>query len=87
MISKLTSQITQDSLATVDTLTQAYSDKWAGADEVEHANAIIAFMYSNDLIYIVLGVTLIIWCVLLFFMFRVDRKVSALEERINSEEK
>lgn len=81
-----TSQLVQDSLATVDTLTQVYSDKWEAANEVEHANAIIAFMYSNHLIYVVLGVTLIIWSVLLFFLFRVDRKVSALEEKLNSEE-
>lgn len=57
----------QDSTAVVDTLTQAYSEVWAGQESVEEANAIIAFMYSNDLIYVVLGVTLIIWSVLLFF--------------------
>lgn len=71
----------------VDTLTQAYSDIWAGNETVEPANALIAFMYSNDLIYVVLGVTLIIWSVLLYFMIRVDRKVASLEEKINSEEK
>lgn len=71
----------------VDTLTQAYSDIWAGNESVEPANALVAFMYSNDLIYVVLGVTLIIWSVLLFFMIRLDRKVATLEEHINSEEK
>lgn len=71
----------------VDTLTQAYSDIWAGKKSVEPANALVAFMYSNDLIYVVLGVTLIIWSVLLFFMIRLDRKVATLEEHINSEEK
>ena len=70
----------------VDTLTQAYSNIWAGTESVA-PNAIIAFMYSNDLIYVVLGVTLIIWIVLLYFMIRVDRKVASLEEKINSEEK
>ncbi len=75
-----------DSTAVVDTLTQAYSDIWAGNVAVEPANAFIAFMYSNDLIYVVLGVTLIIWSVLLYFMVRVDRKVASLEEKINSEE-
>ena len=43
-------------------------------------------MYSSDLIYVVLGVTLIIWTILLFFMIRVDRKVASLEVKINSEE-
>lgn len=74
----------EDSVAVVDTLTQAYSDKWAGAENVEQANAFVQFMYSNDLIFVVLGVTLIIWAVLLFFMFRVDNKVSTLEEKIKS---
>lgn len=69
-----------------DTLTQVYSEKWTGAEQAEHANAVIAFMYSNDLIFIVLGVTLIIWFVLLFFLFRVERKVAALEEQLNSDE-
>ncbi len=73
----------EDSVAVVDTLTQAYADKWSGA-ELEQTNAFISLMYSNDLIFVVLGVTLIIWAVLLFFMFRVDSKVSSLEEKINS---
>ncbi len=76
-----------DSLSVVDTLTQAYSDKWEGESLAESSNAFITFMYSNDLTYVVLGVTLIIWSVLLFFMIRVDRKVSSLEETINNEEK
>lgn len=73
----------EDSVAVVDTLTKAYAEKWSGA-ELEQTNAFITFMYSNDLIFVVLGVTLIIWAVLLFFMFRVDSKVSSLEKKINS---
>jgi hypothetical protein len=73
----------EDSVAIVDTLTQAYAEKWSGA-ELEQTNAFITLMYSNDLIFVVLGVTLIIWAVLLFFMFRVDSKVSSLEKKINS---
>ncbi len=75
----------EDSVAVVDTLTQAYAEKWSGA-ELEQTNAFISLMYSNDLIFVVLGVTLIIWAVLLFFMFRVDSKVSSLEDKINSVE-
>jgi hypothetical protein len=41
-------------------------------------------MSSNELIYVVLGVSLIIWFILLFFLFRVDKKVSKLEEQIQS---
>lgn len=76
-----------DSLSVVDTLTQAYSNKWKGENLVESSNAFISFMYSNDLTYVVLGVTLIIWSVLLFFMIRVDKKISSLEETIKNEEK
>ena len=76
----------EDSVAVVDTLTKAYADKWSGA-ELEQTNAFISLMYSNDLIFVVLGVTLIIWSVLLFFLLRVDKKVTSLEEKINSSDK
>ena len=77
----------EDSLATVDTLTEAYSDQWAGTNGAEEASAFIQLMTSNELIYVVLGVSLIIWLVLLFFLFRVDRKVSKLEDQIQSSNK
>jgi CcmD family protein len=41
-------------------------------------------MSSNDLIFVVLGVSLIIWLILLFFLFRVDKKVTNLEEQIKN---
>lgn len=75
-----------DSTAKVDTLTQVYTEIWAGNETVEPTNAFIGFMYSSDLIYVVLGVTLTIWTILLFFMIRVDRKVTSLEVKIKSEE-
>ncbi|MEX2478897.1 MAG: CcmD family protein [Gracilimonas sp.] len=74
----------EDSLAVVDTLTEAYSDQWAGANGAEETGAFIQLMSSNDLIFVVLGVCLIIWLVLLFFLFRVDKKVSNLEEQIKT---
>lgn len=74
----------EDSLAAVDTLTQTYSDQWSGASGAEEASAFIQFMSSNDLIFVVLGVSLIIWLVLLFFLFRVDKKVTKLEEQIQT---
>ncbi|MEX0843753.1 MAG: CcmD family protein [Balneolaceae bacterium] len=74
----------EDTLAVVDTLTQAYADQWSGPAVAEDAGAFIQFMSSNELIYVVLGVSLIIWAVLLFFLFRVDKKVSKLEEQIKS---
>ncbi len=53
----------------------AYS-QWAGA---ESDNVIIQTMASNDLIFVVLGVTLIIWFTLLFSLYRLDRKLTRLE--------
>ena len=71
---------TQDeSPVRVDTLTESYSGRWEGVEGVEESSAFIQFMASDDLIWVVLGVSLIIWFVLLFFMIRVDKKVSMLE--------
>lgn len=75
---------TQDeSSVAVDTLTESYSGRWEGVEGVEESSAFIQFMASNDLIYVVLGVSLIIWFILIYFMIRVDRKVSKLEQSIN----
>lgn len=68
----------------VDTLTKSYSDQWGAMEHMEEASAFVQMMASNDLIFVVLGVSLIIWFVLLFFMIRVDRKVTRLEKDINS---
>lgn len=74
----------EDSLAAVDTLTEAYADKWSGPTGGQDVSAFIQFMSSNELIYVVLGVSLIIWFVLLFFLIRVDKKVAKLEDQIKS---
>lgn len=70
-----------DTAAAVDTLTKAFENKWHAASEMSSSNAIIQAMGSHNLIFIVLGVTLIIWFVLLFFIIRVDRKVTTLEKK------
>lgn len=76
----------QDSTNTaVDTLTNSYSGKWEGAEGIEQTSAFIQFMASNELIFVVLGVSLIIWFVLLFYLIRVDRNVSKLEESLKEE--
>ena len=64
----------------IDTLITAYSEKWIGADE-QSAGYFIRFMNSNDLIFVVLGVSLIIWFLLLFFLIRLDKKVTRLEKQ------
>lgn len=75
------------SQTTVDTLSSSYSDKWAGVENPEQSSGFIQFMSSNDLIFVVLGVSLIIWFVLLFFIIRVDRKVSNLEKTVDEDNK
>jgi len=83
-----TEKFTQDSAeSSVDTLTSSYSDQWAGVEGAEQTSGFIQFMASNDLIYVVLGVSLIIWFVLLFYMIKVDRNVSRLEEAIENRSK
>lgn len=76
----------QDSTKTaVDTLTNSYSGKWEGVEGIEQSSGFIQVMASNDLIFVVLGVSLIIWFVLLFYLVRVDRKVNKLEESLKKE--
>mgnify|MGYP000026182513 CR=1 FL=1 len=64
-----------------DSIIMDYSDKWTGVMP-EDPNAFIQFMSSNDLIFVVLAVSLIIWFVLVFYLVRVDRKITAIEEKV-----
>lgn len=75
-------QVQEDTAAVVDTLSESYSQKWDGAAAVEQAGPMMQAMASNDLIFIVLGVSLIIWLVLLFFLIRIDKKVGQLEDEL-----
>jgi len=75
-------QAQEDTAASVDTLTKAYSQKWDAASNLQHANPVLKAASSHDLIFIVLAVTLIIWFVLLFFIIRVDKKLGELENEM-----
>jgi hypothetical protein len=81
---KFMNLIQDSSSASVDTLTQSYSDKWEGTQGIEQSSDFLQFMASGDLIFIVLGVSLIIWFVLLFYIIKVDLSLSKIEESINS---
>jgi hypothetical protein len=72
----------QDSAVVLDTLSQAYSDKWM-ASSLETESFFASFMSSNNLIFVVLGVTLIIWTVLIVYLTRIDKKLSTLENHQN----
>lgn len=73
--------VQQDSIA-ADTLTEAYSQKWDAAVQMDQSGSLMKAAASHDLIFIVLGVSLIIWFILLFFIIRTDRKISKLEETV-----
>lgn len=72
--------------SSVDTLSSSYSDQWTALENTDQSSAFIQFMSSNDLIFVVLGVSLIIWFVLLFFIVRVDKKVTKLEKLVEENE-
>jgi hypothetical protein len=72
--------------STADTLSSAYSDRWEGATTgAESDFFLIEFLASNELIFVVLSVSLIIWFVLAFYLVRVDKKIDALENKFSSE--
>jgi hypothetical protein len=81
-------QVQEDTLSgvgKVDTLTQTYSQKWQASSGMEDASPLIQAAASYDLIFIVLGVSIIIWFILLFFIIRVGRKVSKLEDQVTQQ--
>lgn len=65
-----------------DTLTAVYSQKWDGADQSDGFFA--EFMTSNDMIFVVLGVSLIIWFTLLFFIAKTEKRLKDLEKSLNN---
>ncbi len=67
--------------AAADTLASAYSDRWQGVQDPEHGNVIMQAMASNGLIFVVLGVSLIIWFVLIAYLVRLEKKLDNLEQK------
>ncbi len=68
-------------IAATDTLASAYSDRWQGVQDPEHSNMIMQAMASNGLIFVVLGVSLIIWFVLISYLIRLEKKLDKLEQK------
>lgn len=83
----MTNNFTQEpDQSSVDTLTNSYSDSWQGLEGIEESSGFIQMMASNDLIFVVLGVSLIIWFILLFFIIKVDRNVSKIEKTLEEQD-
>ncbi len=78
MISLTNEIVSQDSLSGI------YADRWDGTSDFESANFLMQMLASNDLIYVVLAVSLIIWLVLAFYLIKVDKKLSGMEENLKS---
>ncbi len=73
------------------TQTTAFDSIWANPDvPVQTLNWLDQLMLSQDKLFVVLAVVLIIWFGLVFFVFRTDRKLHrlerTLEERIGPKE-
>ena len=70
------------------TQTTAYDSVWA--NPVQTVSWLDQIMLSQDKLFVVLAVALIIWFGLVFFVFRTDRKLNRLErslqERIGEKE-
>ena len=64
-----------------DTLSSAYAESWQGADGFEGGNVIMQAMASNNLIFVVLSVSLIIWFVLITYLIRLEKKLDRLEKQ------
>lgn len=66
----------------VDTLTESYSGEWEAMSQMDQASGLVQWMATNDLMPVVLAVSLTIWFVLLFYMVRMEGKLSRLEEKM-----
>ncbi|GIV58874.1 MAG: hypothetical protein KatS3mg042_1787 [Rhodothermaceae bacterium] len=60
-----------------------YDSVWAHTDlPTQPPTALEQVMLAHDKLYVVLAVVLIIWFGLLFFLYRTDRKLDALERTV-----
>lgn len=64
-----------------DTLTQVYSERWDGYETDE--GWFSSIMTSNDMIFVVLGVSLLIWFTVLTYLFITEKKLSRIEKEFN----
>lgn len=72
-----TSAIAGDASAPFDTV-------WTTANDlVAQSGGLEDVMLAHDKLYVVLGVVLIIWFGLIFFMLRTDKKLRALERSVD----
>ena len=67
----------------------AYDSVWAGASAstqqppAQSDDALEQTMLSHDKLYVVLAVVLLVWLGIAFLIFRTDRRLSRIEERLD----
>jgi len=75
-------QAVQDSLRNAESVATAYDSIWGGTSPAAAPSPLEQVMLSNDKLFVVLVVVLIIWFGVIFFLLRTDRKISGLERSI-----
>jgi len=76
-------QAIQDSLRSAESVSTAYDSIWGGTNlPAAPPSPLEQVMLSNDKLYVVLAVVLIIWLGVIFFILRTDRRISDLERSI-----
>ena len=82
----------QQQEADTSTSSTAYDSVWAGEEGVgttvqpppgEGSDALERAMLSQDKLYVVLAVVLLIWLGVAFLLFRTDRRLTRLERRLD----
>jgi len=66
-----------------DTLSQAYDNKWGASEGFGQDSSIIQWFSSNELVFVVGAVSLIIWIGILYYLVRIEKKLSLLEQDKN----
>ncbi len=62
-----------------------YDSVWTSQEvPVQPPDALEQIMLAQDKLYVVLAITLIIWTGLAVFIFRTDRKIDRLEQKLDA---
>lgn len=72
-----------DSLLAAQDAATAFDSIWANTDVPSYTpTGFEAFMLSQDKIFVVLGIVLLIWFGIIFLLLRTDRKLDRLEQAV-----
>ncbi len=76
-------QSIQDSLRAKESISTPFDSIWTGVDvPTVDPSALEQVMLSNDKLYVVLAVVLLIWFGFIFFVYRTDRRLSQVERTL-----